>query len=210
VGTELSFIGIDLGTSFIKGAVLNLEGRRLEQTQRIPFPGQLRSANPLLCEFDPNEIATAFRTIITELAPHTSDCEGIVICSQMHGMVLMNERGETLSNCISWLDQRGAMAHPSGSGSYFDLLARRISPEQRRQLGNELELERAACFLFWLAEQGELKPGLIPVSMPDFVLSVLCGSSPGVELNNASAYGLFNMETLDWHYEVIKEPKNWG
>ena len=41
--------------------------------------------------------------------------------------------------------------------------------------------------------------------MPDFVLSVLCGSAPGVELTNASAYGLLNLETLDWHREVIKE-----
>jgi len=201
----MSFIGIDLGTSFIKGAVLNLEARLLEQTQRIPFPNRLGGVNPLLCEFDPNEIATAVRTVIDDLAFHATDCEGIVMCSQMHGMVLMNERGETVSNCVSWLDHRGTMAHPSGSGSYFDVLTQRTSPEQRRQLGNELHLERPICFLFWFAEQGELKPGLIPVSIPDFVLSVLCGSAPGVELTNASAYGVFNLETLDWHHEVIKE-----
>jgi len=53
-------------------------------------------------------------------------------------------------------------------------------------------------------EQGKLGPNLIPVSLPDFVLSVFCGSSPGVELTNASAYGLLNLETLNWHHEVIK------
>jgi sugar (pentulose or hexulose) kinase len=201
----MSFIGIDLGTSFIKGAVLNLEVRLLEHTRRVPFPNRLGGVNPLLCEFDPNEIVTAVRTVIDELALHATDCEGVVMCSQMHGMVLMNERGETVSNCISWLDHRGMMAHPSGTGSYFDVLTQRTSPQQRRQLGNELNLERPICSLFWLAEQGGLKPGLMPVSMPDFVLSVLCGSPPGVELTMASAYGAFNLETLDWHHDVIKE-----
>lgn len=201
----MSFIGIDLGTSFIKGAVLNLEGQRLEHTQRIPFPNQLKGANPLLCEFDPNEVATAARAIIDALALHATDCDGIVMCSQMHGIVLMNERGETLSNCISWLDHRGAMAHPSGAGSYFDVLTQRISCEQQRQLGNELHLERPICFLFWFSERGELESGVVPVSIPDFVLSVLCGSTPGVESTNASAYGLLNLQTLDWHHEVIKE-----
>jgi len=41
--------------------------------------------------------------------------------------------------------------------------------------------------------------------MPDFVLSVLCGSAPAVESTNASAYGALNLETLHWHHEVIEE-----
>lgn len=97
------------------------------------------------------------------------------------------------------------MPHPSGLGSYVDMLARRISPEQRSQLGNELRPGVPACFLFWFAEKGQLEPGLIPASIPDFVLSVLCGAAPGVEVTNAMAYGVFNLETLDWHHNVIKQ-----
>jgi len=201
----MSFLGVDLGTSFIKGAVLNLEARQLAHVRRIPFPEQLPGANSLLCEFDPYEIVAAVGAFIDELAPHAPDCEGLVMCSQMHGMVLMDSRGKAMSNCVTWRDQRVMMPHPSGSGSYFDVLAQRISPEQVRQLGRELDPGRPICFLFWLAEQGRLEPGLIPVSIPDFVLSVLCGSSPGVEVTNAGAYGAFNLETLDWHYEVIEE-----
>ena len=201
----MSFIGIDLGTTFIKGAVLSLETRRLKHAQRIPFPNRIEGLDPLLCEFEPGEIVTATRTLIDALAPHAPHCEGLVMCSQMHGMVLLNERGETASNCISWLDHRGAMPHPSGAGSYFDLLTQRITAQQRRQLGNEVQLERPVCFLFWLAEKGKLRPGLMPVSIPDFVLSVLCGAEPGVDFTNASAYGLLNLEALDWHQEVINE-----
>jgi sugar (pentulose or hexulose) kinase len=201
----MSFIGVDLGTSFIKGAVLNLETLRLEHTRRIPFPKRLELANPLFCEFDPAEVGNVVETMIADLVLHAPDCEGIVMCSQMHGLVLVDEGGNTLSNCISWLDHRGMMPHPSDSGSYLETLIQRTTPEQRRQLGNELGLERPACFLFWLSEQKKLSPGLIPVSIPDFVCGVLCGLSPTVEITNASASGLFNLEKSDWHHEVISE-----
>jgi sugar (pentulose or hexulose) kinase len=201
----MSFIGVDLGTSFIKGAVLDLEARQLQHVRRMPFPDQLPGANSLLCEFDPHEVVVAVRTFIDELASHAPDCEGLVLCSQMHGMVLMDGHGDAMSNCVTWRDQRVMMPHPSGSGSYFEVLAQRISPKHERQLGHELDPGRPICFLFWLFEQGKLEPGVIPVSMPDFVLSVLCGSPPGVEATNAGAYGALNLETLDWHFEVIEE-----
>ncbi len=97
----MAFIGMDLGTSFIKGAVLDLEERRLEHVQRKPFPGQLTSVNPFECEFDPHEIVAAANTVISERASYAPGCEGIVMCSQRHGIVLMNGRGQTMSNCIT-------------------------------------------------------------------------------------------------------------
>jgi sugar (pentulose or hexulose) kinase len=201
---NMSFIGIDLGTTFIKGAVLDLRGRRLGHIRHMPFPARLALASPLLWEFDPNEVVAAARTVIQDLAL-AGDCQGLVMCSQMHGLVLVNDRGEPMSNCVSWRDQRALMPYPSGAGSYFDEITRRVSAEQRRLLGQELQIERPICVLFWLKEQGKLNSGLTPVSLPDFVISRLCESTPTVEATNAGAYGALNLETMDWHYEVIKE-----
>jgi sugar (pentulose or hexulose) kinase len=200
----MSFIAIDLGTSFIKGAVLNLETRELHHVQRTPFPPPVENSVPLACEFDPNEILAAVRRLLAELAPHAPDCEGIVMCTQMHGMVLVNSRGEPVSNCVTWRDQRVLAPHPSGCGSCYQVLTRTIDPKYVKQLGNELDPGRPICYLFWFREQGELQPDLTPVSLPDFVLSVLCGSPPGVEITNAGAYGALNLETLNWHEGVIE------
>lgn len=200
----MSFLGIDLGTSFIKGAVLDLATRRLDHIRRVPFPEPLETGNPLQCEYEPREIVTAVRTLISELAAYASDCEGLVMCSQMHGVVLMNDRNEAVSNCVTWRDQRAKMRHPSGAGSYFDLILQQAGPEVRQQLGRELVPERPVCFLFWLREQGKLVPGLIPASLPDFVLSALCDSIPGIDVTNASAHGAFNLETSDWHHDLIR------
>lgn len=200
----MSFIGIDLGTSFIKGAVLDLELRQLRHICRRPFPPQLPNRNPLFCEFNPDEIISAFRSLLETLSTAAPDCSGIVVCTQMHGMILMNEAGKVVSPCLTWRDQRATMPHPSGAGTYFDVITQRISAGQLAQLGNELRPGAPSSFLFWLAERGELPLGLIPASIPDFVLSELTGASPSVETTNGMAYGLLNLETMDWHWDVIE------
>jgi sugar (pentulose or hexulose) kinase len=200
----MSFLGIDLGTSFVKGAVLNLEARRLEHVWRAPFPPAVANPNPLVCEYEPSAILAAVRALIAELALHAPECEGIVMCTQMHGMVLMNGRGEPASNCVTWRDQRALMPHSSGAGSYLEVLTRRLDLQHIRQLGNELDPGRPLCYLFWMNEQEILAPGLTPVSVADFVLSSLCASEPGAEVTNAAAYSALNLETLCWHEAVIE------
>jgi sugar (pentulose or hexulose) kinase len=201
----MSFLGIDLGTSFLKGAVLDVERRKLEQVCRKPFPEPIADGNPFRCEFDPNAIRSAFRALIDELAPLSPDCEGIVVCAQMHGLVLMNEGRHAVSNCLTWRDQRAMTQHPSGSGSYFDAILEHTRPYQLRQLGNELEPARPLSFLFWFKEQGTLVPGSTPASLADFVISSISGDPPGVDATNASAYGAFNCETSDWHHGLISQ-----
>jgi sugar (pentulose or hexulose) kinase len=201
----MSFLGVDLGTSFLKGAVLDLEQRQVTQVIRKPFPEPIWNGDPFVCEFDPEAILIAFQSLIDELALLAPDCEGIVVCAQMHGLVLMNRHRQVVSNCITWRDQRATTQHPSGSGSYFDAILAHTTPQEVRQLGNELEPGRPLCFLFWLQEQGKLTPGSIPISLPDFVISAMSGETPGVDATNASAYGAFNLETSDWHQGVISK-----
>lgn len=144
----MSFIGIDVGTSFIKGAVLDLEAFRLDHVRRLPFPNRVQLENTLLSEYNPEDVSTAVCGLIGHLLHSTPLCEGIIMCSQMHGMILLNGKREAVSNCISWTDHRGLMPRPSGSGSYIDVLMTRTNEAQRKRLGNESGLERPACFLF--------------------------------------------------------------
>ena len=97
------------------------------------------------------------RSLIDRLTVASTDTvDGLVMCSQMHGLVLTTARGEPRSNLITWQDQRTLQPHPSGQGTYFDVMAQRVNPTQVRQLGNELDPGRPVSFLFWLAEQGLL------------------------------------------------------
>ena len=204
-GCKLPFVGIDIGTSFIKGAVLDTKTGQLAHSRRFPFPAPVSGLDPLRYEVDPSHILIAIKELLTELVNRAGECEGIVMCAQMHGMVLMNDRGEVRSNCLGWRDQRVLAPHPSRVGSYYDVLQQRITPGQRRDLGNELPVGSPICFLFQMSEEGLLEPGIIPVSLPDFVLSSLCGTSPSVEATNAMAYELIDLNSMQWHGKVIKQ-----
>ncbi len=201
----MAFIGIDLGTSFIKAAILDLDASELQQVRRMPFPESISLPDPLRVEFDPGGIVATVEKLIGELDVSSVPYEGIVMCTQMSCLVLMDERGQARSNCIGWRDQRALEPHPSGSGSHYDVLKKRLTAKQKSELGNELPPGAPVCFLFWMAERGMLEPGLVPVSLADFVLSTLCSSPPSVESTNAMACELLQLETLRWHEEVIKE-----
>lgn len=200
----MNWIGIDIGTSFIKGAVLDLERLRLQHIQRVPFPEPLPSLPPSFREYDPQAALDAVSYLLKDLLAEAGDCEGLVMCSQMHGLVLTTAQGRPLSNLTTWQDQRGLGRHPSGRGTYFDLLSQQITPDEFRQMGKELRPGLPVGVLFWLAEGGRLPGGeVIPAALPDFILSNLCQALPVTEITNAMSHGLLNLETLGWHADVI-------
>lgn len=201
----MSFIGIDLGTSFIKIALMDLDQYGLQKVRRIPFPEPIAGLDPLRCEFDPEAILAAVRKLLAEMSDLSDSLDGVVMCTQMSCLVMMDREGRVRSNCIGWRDQRALEPHPSNSGSYYEVLKTRITEQQRKQLGNELPPGAPICFLFWMGEQNKLDPGLIPVSLADFVLSVLCDSPPSVDSTNAMAYELLNLTTNQWHLDVIRD-----
>ena len=199
----MSLLGIDIGTSFIKGAVLDLDKRCFGHVRRIPFPEPISGLNPLLCEYEPDQVINAVWRMISDLAEVAEKCEGLVVCTQMASMTLMGADGRVRSNCIGWRDQRALMQHPSGRGRYFDVYKERIDDDQRRSLGNEMPVGMPGCFLFWIAEQGRKDTGLTPLPLGDFVLQSLCSSAAGIEHTNAMAYGLLDLKTMQWYREVI-------
>jgi sugar (pentulose or hexulose) kinase len=202
----MRFIGIDLGSSFIKGAVLDLDALAIQHIERLPFPEPIRGLNPAFREFNPAEIVTVTRSLLDRLLGHAPDAAGIVMCSQLHAMVLTTYHGQTVSNTITWQDQRALQPFAGGPGSYFDEVNRRVTPEERRQLGNEARPGVPLCYLFWLAQNNSLPAGSpVAAALPSFVVASLCGCPPKSDLTNAFAHGALNVESLDWHRPVIEK-----
>jgi len=205
----MSYIAIDLGTSFIKGAVLDLETHQHTNVRRQPFPAALANRPALFFEVDPLAIVDATRTLVEELLPHAPNCRGVVLCTQMHGLVLCTSTGVARSNAITWQDQRVLQPHPTGDGTYFDQLKERITADEVAQLGRELQISRPLCYLYWMAEQDMLPDDTGgndtgPTSIADFVIANLSGAIPPAEPTNAGAYGAFDLTTGDWHWPVLE------
>ena len=202
----MSFLGIDLGTSFIKGAVLDLDALAIRHSERLPFPDPIRGLDPAFREFDPAEIVAVTRALLDRLLRRAPEAAGIVMCSQLHGLVLTSGDGQARSNALNWQDQRALQPWPGSHGSYFDEVNRRLTHEERRQLGNEARPGVPLCYLFWLA-QNRLLPAetIIAAGLPNYVVANLCGCPPKSDLTNAFGHGALNVEILDWHWPVIEK-----
>ena len=199
-------IALDLGSSFIKGAVLDLDALAIRHVERVPFPDPIQGLALGLREFDPRQIVSATRALLERLLQHASDAGGIVMCGQLHGMVLADERGNAVSNAINWQDQRALQPFPGGAGSYLDEIERRLGAEDRRRLGNEARPGVPLCHLFWLAQNGRLpREHAVVAAIPDFVVASLCGGTPMTEVTHAYGHGALDVEMLDWHHPAIEQ-----
>jgi len=200
----MTLLALDLGTTFIKGAVLDLDQLHLKHIQRQPAPKPLVNLPALFYEVDPQSLVATIRTLLADLLALAPDCEGIVMCTQMHGLVLCTAQGEARSNAITWQDQRSLTPHPVGDGTHLARLLATISPEERRQTGHEVQPSRPLSYLYWMAVNGKLpQEDLIPAALADFVIANLAGSMPTIEPTNAGAHGTLNLETMQWHEPIL-------
>jgi sugar (pentulose or hexulose) kinase len=200
----MRYLGLDIGSTFIKGGVLDLDKASIQHIERLPFPETLPGLDPSFREYSPSEILSTSRALLERLQSHAPDAAGLVICSQMHSLVMVTTEGKPRSNVISWQDER-ALTKEFGTSS-FDKLKQRITDTEWRELGNEPRPGVPLSFLYWMARHGQLPAGDVTAScLPALLVSDLCGTPPQVDATNAHAYGSLNVETMGWHRPVIEK-----
>ncbi len=201
----MKFLALDLGTSFLKGAVLELEKAEIHHISRTPFPAPVTGLPARYIEVDPTAIVRVTQLLLDQLAAVAPDAVGIVITSQMHGIVLTDAHGKAISNVVTWQDQRILDPNDRGKGSYYDRLSEQISPATLAATGNGLKPSLPLCTLAWWADKGQLPDGAIPASLPDYVLSKLSGSPAVCEPTMAASLGMLDLTTGDWHQGMLRE-----
>ncbi len=75
-----TFLGIDLGSTTIKGAMLDLERRSVETVRMRPFPGPIPGRPPSHFEIDPQAVVDGTRAVLSELLECADQVQGIVDC----------------------------------------------------------------------------------------------------------------------------------
>ncbi|MBM83303.1 MAG: hypothetical protein CMJ78_22305 [Planctomycetaceae bacterium] len=198
---DAEYIGLDIGSSSIKGAVLNTTSLTIGKPARCDFPTEINGLPPLYFEIDASVIVDATKNVLDELLSTTKECRGIVLCSQMQGTVLTQPDGSPLSNYISWRDQR-VMQAADNNGTYYNRMLERLDDSQRVCLGGELKPGASPSLLYWLAENGGLPDAeFLPMIVGDFLLMKLAAAEPVTEFTNA--LGAINLETRQWAEDVF-------
>ncbi|MCH2212593.1 MAG: hypothetical protein MK110_14915 [Fuerstiella sp.] len=199
----MKFVTLDIGSTSIKGVVWDLDRMQVVgESVRVASPSALTGLPAGYFELDPREVTRRVGKVVETLSA-ACDCDGIVSCTQMSGVVLADTQGTPRTNYLSWRDQRLQTEHLDAGESCYERLCGRLGEDVLRQLGQECKVGSSPALLFWLRQNGQLPTEAIPMSLGDFVGMQLAQAEPVTEYTNA--LGAMNLETRQWHREAFCE-----
>ncbi len=194
-------IGLDIGSSSIKGGILNCESGAISDVRRAAFPEPV-AGRPGSFEVCPQAVLAATTDVLGQLLECNPAVSEVRVCSQMGGILLVDSSGQSVTPYLSWRDQRSLAAADSGTDrSFLESLERQLPPEQFAELGRELKPGSALTLLAWLRQHGQL-PRAQPLTIGDYVISQLCRAP--ARMHRTHALGLLNLTTGEWHQQVLE------
>jgi sugar (pentulose or hexulose) kinase len=190
-------LGVDIGSSSIKGAVLVLDTSTVRTPVSRSFPAPVRGLPAGWIEIDPLEVCRVATDVLSILCEQAPDAEWICLSGQMGGLVLLDERAKPLTNYISWRDQR-TLEPTDSNGSFLDRIRERWEAAGYLiELGNELQPGSTSALLAWQQAHRQLPPGAIPATIADYVIAHLVGHP--IPMHATHAIGMLDLTRDDWH-----------
>jgi gluconokinase len=185
------FIGLDLGTTNVKGVALSRGGRLLGSAAR-----SLRTAAPHdgWAEQDPEEVWAAAAAVLRETAQAVAPrpVAGLALSGAMHTCLPIASDGSPLAPALTWADRRAA-------GQCLRLRAQADLDGLYRRTGCPLQpIYHLPRLRFWLEEAPELAGrAALFAGLKDFVLYRLTGRWTS-DHSTASATGLLDIRECRW------------
>jgi xylulokinase len=190
-------LGIDLGTSSVKVVLTNRAGRVLAHASQA-YPVVRPRAS--WAETDPGVWWDAINSAVLNVAAQRSldDVAGIGLSGQMHGIVLIDERRQSMRPAVLWLDGRAT--------NEADKIAA-LPADVRRRLANPVSPGMAGPILAWLSrhERCTVDAATSAVQPKDWVRARVTGTIAG-EASDASATLRFDVITADRDDDVSAAP----
>ena len=110
----MKIIALDIGSSFLKSAVLDTEANTLVHKTRTPTPARLANEDAACFELDADLLYQGVIGLVDDQIEKEPEVKGILFSTQMHGFVLT--RGETaITPYVSWQDTRAECPKLGGS-----------------------------------------------------------------------------------------------
>lgn len=195
-------LALDLGGTFIKGAVLDLARGTLVHVETAPFPPFLPPSAPGRREVAPAALVAAAEAMIDALLAAAPAARSLFLCGQMHGLVLVGPDGAAIGPASTWQDARALQPGPAGRPSY-EALVDALGPTDLEALG---EMPAAGCPLAVLHHHrhaGTLPAGAAPLGLAAHVACRLAGVAPACDPTDAAAAGAADLRAGGWHAGLL-------
>lgn len=197
-------IGLDVGTSGVKGVLVAADGRVLA-TATADYP--LATPRPGWTEQDPADWWRASRAVLRELAGQApAPIEALGLTGQMHGSVFLDRAGQVIRPALLWNDQRTAAA-------CAEIEHRVGAARLRRIAGNPALTGFQAPKVLWLRDhEPEAWRRLRHLLLPkDYVRYRLTGDF-ATDASDAAGTLLLDLRARDWSAEILDAleiPADW-
>ena len=192
------YIGIDTSTTATKTLLMDETGQ-VVGVASIEYPYE--TPQSLWSEQDPalwwHATVESIHQVLAKTGVETSTVKGIGLTGQMHGLVLLDERGEVLRPSILWNDQR--------TGTQCDEIRSRLGKEHLIQItGNDALTGFTAPKILWVQEhEPEVWKRTRHILLPkDYVRFKLTGEFASDRAGGSGTI-LFDLAKRDWSPEIL-------
>jgi sugar (pentulose or hexulose) kinase len=183
-------VGIDLGTTNIKAAVVGAGGQELACAS-VPTAWQVTPTGAEASATDLLDRALAAARRALQSAP-SAPVAGVGVTSMAETAVWLDSQGQPTGPCIAWYDTRG---EEEASGLPAEL------PGFSRRTGLPASPMCTLAKLRWVARRGE-RPARV-LSVADWVVHAL-GGEQGFEASLASRTGALDVPRRRWWVEALE------
>ncbi len=186
------YIGLDLGTSGLKGILID-ENQRLVAEAQAPL--DVSRPHEGWSEQSPAQWITAAEAVFDQLARHgLSQVKGIGLSGQMHGAVVLDAADQVLRPCILWNDTR----------AFTEAEAMDADPRFRALSGNIVFPGFTAPKLVWMAKhEPELRARVAKVLLPKDYLRLWLTGEHVAEMSDAAGTAWLDTAKRDWSDELL-------
>ena len=193
------FIGIDISTTATKALLMDESGQVLGvTTNEYPY----ETPQPLWSEQDPalwwQAASESVRQVLARTGVEEEAVKGIGLTGQMHGLVLLDGKGDVLRPAILWNDQR--------TGRQCDEIRAKLGRENLIHItGNDALTGFTAPKILWVQEhEPEIWKRVRHILLPkDYVRYKLTGEFACDRADGAGMI-LFDLAKRDWSPEVLR------
>ncbi|MEJ8803526.1 gluconokinase [Pontibacter sp. H249] len=194
-----AIIGIDIGTTSTKAVAFSADAKALFQFA-VEYP--IIHPEPNFAEQDPqlvfDAVVECLKTVAALVREGDYTLKGVCFSSAMHSLIAMDKSGEPLTNCMIWADAR-SMAQAA------KLKNSDLGHDIYLHTGTPLHPMSPLPRICWLRE---MAPDIFDrtakfIGIKEFVFYRLFGKYK-VDYSIASATGLFNIFTLQWHPDALE------
>lgn len=203
----MKYIVIDVGSSYIKSAIVDLSEYFISKKLHYDAPVAYRGEDSLTFEVDAERIYEIVKEIIDYyISTFKSSIKGIMFSTQMHGFLFAENNGKPATPYISWQDNRCLKVRSNQKESYLEYLCSMISRDDMDAAGIYLKPGLALCNAYTLIQEKQfpVKQGMLFCTLGSYLILRLTGEFV-CHLTNAAPTGFADIIHTGWNEILIQK-----